>query len=109
MLNTRLRELISDLGLSQRQFAKRINIDPGYLSRILQGKVTPPDRILLLIENMFNVSKQWLEEGKGEMYSNSSMSMAKRHVLEMVDTLNDEQVDAVSAFLEFLKKDNEKK
>ena len=46
----------------------KINLDPGYFSRIIRGKARPPERILLLIENVFHVSKKWLETGEGEIF-----------------------------------------
>ena len=65
MLHQRLKTLLAELHISQRQFAMKINLDPGYFSRIIQGKVSPPDRILLLIENIFHVNRNWLEKGEG--------------------------------------------
>lgn len=102
MICDRLKSLLTELDISQRQFAMKINLDPGYLSRIMQGKVTPPDRILLLIENVFHVNKRWLEDGEGEMFSTPDLSLAKKQVLEAIDTLNDEQIHAVSAFIRYL-------
>lgn len=102
MINDRLKILLKELNISQRQFAIKINLDPGYISRILQGKVTPPDRILLLIENVFNVNKSWLEHGEGEIFSTQGVSLTKKQVLESIDTLNDEQVHAVSSFIKYL-------
>lgn len=106
MICKRLRTLLNELNISQRQFAMKINLDPGYFSRIMQGKVTPPDRILLLIENVFNVNKAWLESGEGEIFSNQGVSLAKKQVLEAVDTLTDEQVNAVSSFIKYLTEKN---
>lgn len=102
MLYGRLQILLQELHISQRQFAKRINLDAGYFSRILNGKVNPPDRILLLIENVFGVNKLWLEEGQGEMFITQGMSFAKRQVLEMIDVLDPDQVRAVRAFVRYL-------
>ena len=84
-----------------------INLDAGYFSRIIQGKVNPPDRILLLIETVFHVNKQWLENGEGEIFSNQGISRAKQQVLEAIDTLNDDQVRAVSSFIKYLMDENE--
>lgn len=102
MVNEQLKILLRELDMSQRQFAMRINLDPGYFSRIMHGKVNPPDRILLLIENVFNVNKNWLENGEGDMFSTQGISLAKKQVLESIDTLNDEQVKAVSTFIKYL-------
>lgn len=102
MISDRLKILLKELNISQRQFAMKINLDAGYFSKIIQGKVNPPDRILLLIENVFHVNKRWLENGEGEMFSDQGISLAKRQVLEAIDTLSDEQVHAVSSFIKYL-------
>lgn len=102
MICERLKILLKELNISQRQFAMKINLDAGYFSRIIQGKVNPPDRILLLIENVFNVNKNWLEDGEGEMFSTQGISLAKKQILESIDTLNDEQVNAVFSFIKYL-------
>lgn len=102
MLSERLKLLLKDLHISQRQFAMKINLDAGYFSKIIQGKVTPPNRILLLIENVFHVNPKWLEEGIGEMYSEERISLARKQVLESIEILNDEQIKAVSSFIRYL-------
>ena len=108
MISDRLKILLNELNISQRQFALKINLDPGYFSRIIQGKVTPPDRILLLIENVFNVNKKWLETGEGEIFSNQGISLSKKQIIESIDILNDEQVNAVSSFIKYLTENNYK-
>lgn len=107
MICERLKILLKELNMSQRQFAMKINLDAGYFSRIVQGKVNPPDRILLLIENVFGVNKDWLENGKGEMFSTQGISLTKKQVLESIDILNDEQINAVSSFIKYLMESKE--
>ena len=102
MICERLKILLEELDISQRQFAMKINLDAGYFSRIMHGKVNPPDRILLLIENVFHVNKDWLENGRGEIFSNQGISLAKKQVLESIEALSDEQVNAVSSFIKYL-------
>lgn len=102
MVCDRLKILLNELNISQRQFAMKINLDAGYFSKIMRGKVNPPDRILLLIENVFNVNKDWLENGQGEIFSNQGISLAKKQILESIDALSDEQVNAVSSFIKYL-------
>ena len=102
MISERLKILLKELGLSQRQFAIKINLDAGYISRIMQGKVNPPDRILLLIENVFNVNKNWLENGEGEIFCDKGISLLKKQTLEIIDTFNNEQIKAVLAFVHYL-------
>ena len=99
MVHERLKILLKELNISQRQFAMKIHLDTGYFSKIIHGKVNPPDRILLLIENVFHVNKEWLENGQGEIFSDQDMPLAKKQVLESIDYLSDEQVNAVSSFI----------
>ena len=106
MISERLKVLLNELKISQRQFAHKINLDPGYFSKILHGKVTPSQRILLLIENVFHVNKQWLEEGKGNIFTTQDVSCTKNQVLDSINSLTDEQVHAVSAFIRYLTEDN---
>lgn len=107
MICERLKILLKELNMSQRQFAMKIDLDAGYFSRIMQGKVNPPNRILLLIENVFNVNKDWLENGEGDIFSTQGISLTKKQILEAIDTLSDEQVEAVSSFIKYLtQKDN---
>jgi transcriptional regulator with XRE-family HTH domain len=102
VLNERLRLLIEKINISQRQFAAKIELDPGYLTRILQGKSVPPDRILLLIESVFNVNRQWLDSGEGAVFKDEGITYAKKQLLDAIDTLDDDQIHAVSSFLEYL-------
>ncbi len=106
MICDRLQILLDELNLSQRQFAMKINLDAGYFSKIIRGKVNPPERILLLIENVFHVNKDWLENGQGDIFSNQGISLAKKQVLESIDSLNDVQVHAVSSFIKYLKENS---
>lgn len=108
MLCDRLKILLKELNISQRQFAMKIDLDPAYFSRILKGTATPPKRILLLIESVFNVNKQWLEEGKGEIFSNHGLSLAKKQILETIETLSDEQIQVVSAFIKYIFEEQER-
>lgn len=78
MIYDKLKILLNELNISQRQFATKINLDPGYVSKIMRGKVNPPDRILLLIENVFNVNKDWLENEEGDIFSNQGVSLTKK-------------------------------
>ena len=105
MIHERLAALLKELQMSQRKFASIIGINPSYMSRMVQGKSVPPDRILLLIERVFNVNKEWLERGEGEMFEAQSRSLARRQLLELIPTLNEAQVTATRAFLRYLQEE----
>lgn len=106
MISDRIKILLNELCLSQRQFAMRIDLDPGYFSRIVRGKVVPPKRILLLIENVFHVNKDWLENGIGPIFISQGISQEKQHVLDLIETLSPQQIEAVASFLKYLKENS---
>lgn len=102
MLHDRLKCLLTELDLSQRQFAMKLNLNPGYFSRIIHGKSIPPERILLLIESVFLVNRKWLVDGSGPIFKDSGLSKTRRQVLDLIRDLDEEQVKAVLAFLQYL-------
>ena len=103
MIANNLKKVINELGISQRQFAMRIGTDPGYVSKILNDKVEVNERMLLLIENVFNVNRRFLEFGEGEMFKTAPVPSTKDKILGIIDTLDEQQINSVAAFLKFLK------
>lgn len=59
-LSARLKELRSDLQLTQREFAERINASPVSVSSYEIGAKTPSLEMLMKIATTFNVSLNWL-------------------------------------------------
>ena len=67
--NKRLALIRKTLKLTQREFAEKISVATGFVASMEIGdrKVNP--RIMKLVSAVFNVNLQWLETGKGEMFS----------------------------------------
>lgn len=65
----RIKELINHLHISQANFSRQTGIDAGNLSRILATKIAAGPITVNKIILAFNVNRQWIEEGKGEMFS----------------------------------------
>jgi len=57
------------LNVSQREFAKRIFISQTLLGDIELGNRNVNDRTIQLIATEFNVSKEWLLNGRGDMFT----------------------------------------
>jgi transcriptional regulator with XRE-family HTH domain len=57
------------LGLSQKDFCKGIYLSQGYYAQIEGETRGINDRIIALISSKYNVNKEWLASGKGEMFS----------------------------------------
>jgi transcriptional regulator with XRE-family HTH domain len=65
----RLAFLISNLGIMQRDFARRIQYTQAYVSMVLSGaKPSPGRRFIEAICREFGVNPEWLTNGRGEVF-----------------------------------------
>lgn len=66
-MNKRIKEIRKSLNLTQEEFATKLSITRGALSRIESGDRNPSSQTIELICSKFNVCREWLEFGTGEM------------------------------------------
>lgn len=99
-VNENLKALLQALNLSQRQFAQALYLDPGYLSKIIQGKMPLNSRLQLLISNTFKVNGEWLRTGEGDMFLVPADSSIKSKVLDEIDQLNESQLALLDSFIQ---------
>jgi len=65
----RLREVRKDLNLKQKEFAKKLRVDPSYISQLESGKhKTPSSMMIEAISSIFPVNREWLLSGQGDRY-----------------------------------------
>lgn len=67
-MHKRIRELRKQKGLSQKEFAKVINLSQNHVSSLEKGTRTITDRTIEDICREFNVNKQWLLTGIGDLF-----------------------------------------
>jgi transcriptional regulator with XRE-family HTH domain len=103
-INENLQTLLRELNISQRQFAMTLHLDPGYFSRIIQGKAPLVARLQLLIENTYNVNGEWLRTGNGPMFKSGSDSSARQRIVLALNDLDAEQLSLVEAYVRRLQK-----
>ena len=66
-MHTRIDRVVKESGLTKTAFGKRIGIGQSMTSMICNGTAKPSDRTIADICREFNVRREWLETGKGEM------------------------------------------
>lgn len=66
--NERVRAVRQALGLSQQEFGSRIGIKISAMSYLESGKSRLTESNAILICKEFNVSREWLLNGTGEMF-----------------------------------------
>lgn len=67
-IGERIRYFRKDVqGMTQDEFAKKINVSRSNLGNIEIGRISVTDRVVSDICNSFSVSEEWLRTGSGEM------------------------------------------
>lgn len=96
-MKNRISEIRKLTGLTQEEFAKRINMSRNYIWMIEKGERVPADRTVGDICREFGVNRVWLETGVGEPFQPKD----KREELKSVfaDVLSGRQSDK-NAFIE---------
>lgn len=88
-MNERIKQIREDAGLSQLEFAKRLQISDAAVSKIESGKNNPSKQTIQLICTQFHIEPAWLYEGKGPMKTKFTAS---------IDHLIDEKMAGESEF-----------
>ncbi|UZT82848.1 helix-turn-helix domain-containing protein [Caproicibacterium sp. BJN0003] len=73
-MNERIKELRRALCLTQDEFAKRLGITGGGVSKLEKGTRNITEQMALSICREFNVSHAWLVDGVGDMFLDDDMA-----------------------------------
>lgn len=69
----RVRELIADTGLTNAEFAEKIDVNPSIISHILKGRNRPSLQVVTAIKSKFtNVNTDYLLTGAGSLYGGNT-------------------------------------
>jgi transcriptional regulator with XRE-family HTH domain len=87
-INNRIRAVRQALKISQREFCKGIYLSHSFFAQIESGTKNANERIYELIAAKYNVNKQWLITGKGEMFSAPPPDMELNQLIEIFQELD---------------------
>lgn len=85
-MSERIKKLRKALGLTQQEFAERLNIGRGTLANYEVGRNEPIDAVIALICREFNVSETWLRTGEG---GDEAMFLTKTRDEEIAAFMNE--------------------
>ena len=71
-MRDRLKELRTQLGLTQQEFADALNIKRNTVANYEAGRNSPIDAVQSLICKTYNVNPEWLRDGVGPMFQEGS-------------------------------------
>ena len=68
-MHERIKTLRKELGLTQQEFAEKINLRRNSIAQIELGYRNPSGAVVALICREFDVNERWLRTGEGEMFA----------------------------------------
>jgi len=104
MLGERIKKLRSQMGVSQQQFSKRIFISQSHLAEIELGNQGVNDKIIHLISMEFNVNKNWLMHGEGDIFNSEKPDIRLETVVDIYKQLDDELQEYLLSQAKFILK-----
>ena len=87
-IHERLKKIRKYLNLSIREFSKEISYSHSVYGQVEHGDRDPSDRIIQLISSRFNISKEWITTGKGDMFSSEPPDIRLDRILEIYKTID---------------------
>ena len=91
-LISRINQLMEQNADNANSFASKVGIDPGNFRKKLKGEYGVTKKDIYKICNTLGVSKEWLEEGKGEIYINGNVNIGSN------DTMRDIKLEGDTAY-----------
>lgn len=78
----RIKELRKNLGLSQKAFGEKLGVSRSSINNIDSKAVPLKPLFIDHLCDVFNVNKEWLENGNGEMFLASSENIVEKLIRE---------------------------
>jgi len=102
-LSERLKIILSENGLSQREFALTLGVTENYISLLINGKKEKiSETLALLIQEKYGYNAEWVMTGQGEKMKSQKDNFLKQKTIALLKTLSEEEIQAVFAFLNSL-------
>lgn len=89
---TRINSLMEKEADNPNSFSKKIGIDPSGFRKKMKGETPIMPKDIKKICEAFGVSKEWLEEGKGDIYINGNVNICSNK------TMRDMKLDSDTAY-----------
>ncbi len=103
----RIRLILEENKLKQKQLAAELGVSDSYISKLLKDPdIRLSQSLAVLIEEKYGYYANWVLTGEGpklkHISKNKGLNDLHRKALAQLEKMNDEQVKAVLAFLNYL-------
>jgi transcriptional regulator with XRE-family HTH domain len=110
-INERILEVRRAKGLTQEEFADRIQISRSMIGSIEEKRRTVKDRVVTLVSLTFGANENWIRTGEGKMFDTVKNDKLDRfiHTFKKLDENSQDYVlKQLDLLLEYRKKDGKK-
>ena len=97
-MKDRIRLIRKESGLTQQEFAKKIDLTKNYISLVENGGRTLADRTVSDICRIFSINEEWLKTGNGEMKSPDEDEEAA-YVSDLLEDTDNDLYDLIKAIM----------
>lgn len=105
-LQDRIRLIISENDLKQKEFAQSINVTESYVSKLLRGESGLSNSTANLIEERYGYSVDWIFNGIEPKISKKSkikdLNPIQRKLISEIEKMDERDLIAVRAFIHSL-------
>lgn len=103
----RIRQILKENKLKQKQFASAIGVTESYISKLLKDPdIRLSQSLAVLIEEKYGYNAEWILNGAEpklkQISKDKSLTEMHQKALAQLEKMNDEQVKAVLAFINSL-------
>ena len=103
----RIRQILKENKLKQKEFASVIGVTESYISKLLKDPdIRLSQSLAVLIEEKYGYNAEWVLNGTDpklkQVSKDKSLSEIHQKALAQLEKMNDEQVKAVLAFINSL-------
>lgn len=84
MISERFKQLRDELGKSQTEFGAGIGVSRSVINNIERGVTEPSDVFLNHLCDVYNVNREWLETGEGEMLDKANQPDETANLIESI-------------------------
>lgn len=98
-LISRINQLMEQNADNANSFASKVGIDPGNFRKKLKGEYGVTKKDIYKICNALGVSKEWLEEGKGDIYINGNVNIGSNKTMRDINLDSDTAYKALEMAL----------
>ena len=86
-IGSRLNTARKALSLTQSAFASPLGIKQSHISGLEKGEREPSKTLIILIEYHYGINREWLSDGIGDMFLNSTTPVAPDLITDKINQM----------------------